>query len=393
MPLFRYTAVGPEGKTFKGVIDADSLPTAKERLRKQQILVTSLFPIQSKENQLILPPSLLLSFTREIAQLLKAGLPLYEGLVTIEEKYRKHKAHPLFLDLCDRLKEGASLSIALKRYPATFDQIYLSMVQAAEQSGNLAAVFVQLAELIARQQKLKKQLVSALAYPSFLGLFCFLIVCGLMFFVIPSMKELLEGRVLHPATAVILGISNWANAHVAFLIGMLCTMIGGIIFLFQNRRGKLWFYRFSLKMPFAKTLLIHSALVRLCRSLSMLLAGGVPMLDALSLSQRVVKSPLIEEAILTAQTRVGQGERISAAFRDAAILPPLVLRMLALAEETGKMEEAFFNLAEIYDEEMERHLSQLNAFLQPVLLITLGAIVGLVVLSILLPLTDVSSFN
>ena len=125
----------------------------------------------------------------------------------------------------------------------------------------------------------------------------------------------------------------------------------------------------------------------------MLLAGGVPMLDALSLSRDVVKSPLIEEAILTAQKRVGQGDRISAAFRDASILPSLVLRMLALAEETGKMEEAFFNLAEIYDEEMERHLGQLNAFLQPVLLITLGAIVGLVVLSILLPLTDVSSFN
>src|ERR1043165_7694069 len=107
MALYRYTAVGPEGKTIKGVIDADSLPTAKERLRKQQVLVTSVIPVQNKENQLLLPPALLLSFTREAAQLLKAGLPLYESLLTIEEKYRKHKAHPLFLDLCDRLKEGS----------------------------------------------------------------------------------------------------------------------------------------------------------------------------------------------------------------------------------------------------------------------------------------------
>jgi general secretion pathway protein F/type IV pilus assembly protein PilC len=393
MALYRYTAVGPEGKTIKGVIDADSLPIAKDRLRKQQILVTTVFPIVSKENQLVLPPTLLLSFTREIAQLLKAGLPLYESLLTIEEKYRRHKVHPLFLDLCDHLKAGSSLSIALKRYPATFNQIYLSMVQVAEQSGNLAAVFLQLAELIARQHKLKKQLVSALAYPSFLALFCFFIVCGLLFFVIPSMKELFEDRALHPITAAILSISNWVNQNVIYLSVTLLALPIGAVFALRNRTGKLRIYQLSLKLPFIKTLLLHSALVRFCRALSMLLAGGVPLLEALTLSRNVVKSPLIEDAIVKAQKRVGQGERISAAFQGSTILPSLVIRMLALAEETGKMEEAFFNLAEIYDEEMEKHLGQLNTFLQPALLITLGAIVGLVVLSILLPLTDVSSFS
>ena len=123
MPLFRYLAVSSTGKTIKGVIDADSLPVAKERLRKQQILVTTVFPLQSQQDQLLLDPSLLLSFTKEMAQVLRAGLPLYEGLLTIEEKYRRHKAHPLFLDLCDHLKEGGALSSALKRYPTTFDQI------------------------------------------------------------------------------------------------------------------------------------------------------------------------------------------------------------------------------------------------------------------------------
>lgn len=393
MPLFRYSAVSAEGKSLKGVIDADSLLVAKERLRKQQILVTTVIPLKNKQDQLTLPPSLLLAFTRELAQLLKAGLPLYESLTTIEEKHRRHKAHPLFLDLCDHLKEGASLSIALKRYPATFDRIYLSMVQVAEQSGNLAGVFDQLAQLITRQQKLKKQLSAALTYPSFLALFCFFIVCGLLFFVVPSMKELFEDRALHPVTALVLSISNWVNAHVVFLLTTLCTFLASFILAVRSRTGKRLLYELSLKLPFVKTLILHSALVRFCRSLAMLIAGGVPLLDALALSRNVVKSPLIEEAILDAEKRVAQGERLSAAFKGAAIIPPLVLRMLALSEETGKMGEAFYNLAEIYDEEMEKHLSQLNTFLQPALLITLGAIVGLVVLSILLPLTDVSSFT
>lgn len=392
MPLYRYNAVSPEGKTIKGVIDADSLLVAKDRLRKQQILVTAVIPLQNKQDQLALPPNLLLSFTRELAQLLKAGLPLYESLLTIEEKYRRNKAHPLFLDLCDHLKEGSALSSALKRYPGTFDKIYLSMVQVAEQSGKLAVVFDQLAQLITRQQKLKKQLFSALSYPVFLALFCSCIVCGLLFFVIPSMRELFEERSLHPITATVLAISKWVNDHVTFLIITFCTFLIGLALAIRSRHSQRYVYEFSLKLPFIKTLLLHSALVRFCRSLAMLLAGGVPLLEALSLSRNVVKSPLIEEAIVDAEKRVGQGEKISVAFKGATILPSLVLRMLALAEETGKMDDAFFNLAEIYDEEMEKHLAQLTTFLQPALLITLGAIVGLVVLSILLPLTDVSSF-
>ncbi len=392
MPLFRYFAVSSEGKAVKGVIDADSLDAAKERLRKQQVLVTNLSALQSKQDQLALPPSTLLSFTRELAQLLKAGLPLYESLLTIEEKHRRHKVHPLYLDLCDHLKEGSSLSQALKRYPSTFDRIYLSMVQVAEQSGNLPVIFEQLAQLITRQQKLKKQLTSALAYPSFLALFCFCILCGLMFFVVPSMAELFEGRSLHPITTIVLGISNWMNAHLIFLTTTLLTLICGVVICVRSRQGKTLLYELSLKLPLVKTLLLHSALVRFCRSLAMLLAGGVPLLEALSLARNVVKSPLIEASILQAEQRVGQGERLSAAFKGARLIPPLVLRMLALSEETGKMGDAFFSLAEIYDEEMEKHLEQLSTFLQPALLITLGAVVGLVVLSILLPLTDVSSF-
>ncbi|MBI2810779.1 MAG: type II secretion system F family protein [Candidatus Melainabacteria bacterium] len=393
MPLFRYSAVSAQGKTLKGVIDADSLPVAKERLRRQQVLVTTLIPLQNKRDQITLPPPLLLALTRELSQLLRAGLPLYESLLTIEEKYRRHKAHPLFLDLCDHLKEGAPLSSVMKKYPASFDRIYLSMVHVAEQSGNLAGVFDQLSQLISRQQKLKKQLISALAYPSFLAVFCCFIISGLLFFVIPSMKELFEGRALHPVTTLVVSISNWANAHVIFLIAALTTGISGILLCVRSRSGKRLLYEFSLKLPFVKTLILHSALVRFCRSFSMLMAGGVPLLDALSLARNVVKSPLLEEAIANAEKRVAQGERISAAFTGSAIMPPLVIRMLALSEETGKMGDAFHNLSEIYEEEMEKHLAQLNTVLQPALLITLGAIVGLVVLSILLPMTDMSSFT
>lgn len=393
MALFRYRAVTEGGKNLKGVIDADSLVVAKERLRKQQILVIDVLPIGGREKQLVLQKPMLLNFTRELALLLRAGLPLYESLVTIEEKYARHPCHSLFLDLCDRLKEGSSFSAALKRYPQSFDRIYLSMVQVAEESGNMADVIEQLFQLISRQQKLKKQLFSALAYPAFLASFCGLIVCGLLFFVIPSMKELFDGRTLHPVTMTVLAVSNAANNHAGSIVSVFLITMLAVVFLGRTPKGKMQLYQLSLRIPFVKTLLLHSALVRFCRALAMLLEGGVPLLEALSLARNVVKSPLLESAIEQAEKKVIQGERLSAAFQGAPLIPHLVLRMLALAEETGKMGEAFLNLTEIYEQEMEKHLGQLNTFLQPALLITLGGIVGLVVLSILLPLTDVSSFS
>jgi general secretion pathway protein F/type IV pilus assembly protein PilC len=393
MPLFRYRAFSAEGKNYSGVIDADSFNVAKERLRKQQILVTDLILLKSETHEITLPPPLLLLFTRELAQLLRAGLPLYESLVTIEEKYRKHKSHPLLIDLCDHLKGGSSLSTALKRYPKTFDRIYLSMVQVSEQSGNMAHVFSELAQLINRQQKLKKQLFSALAYPAFLGCFCVCIVCGLLFFIIPSMADLFEGRPLHPLTLAVLSISKWANTHIPFLLSSAVGLPLSAIFFWRRESTRLFVQQFSTKIPFLNSVILHASLVRFCRATSMLLTGGIPLHEALTLSQNVMKNLLLETAIKKVEVRIIEGQRLSAAFQADPVIPPLVTRMLATAEETGNMPEAFLSLAEIYEEEVEKHLAQLNTFLQPALLILLGAIVGMVILSILLPLTDVSSFT
>jgi len=392
MPLFRYRALTTDGKTIKGVIDADSLFVAKERLRRQQLLVTDVVPHGADQKKISLPSKFLLTFTQELAQLLHAGLPLYESLLTIEEKYSRHKAHSILLDLCDHLKEGHALSAALKRYPKIFDQIYLAMVQVAEQTGNMAVIFSQLAQLIERQHKLKKQLVSATAYPCLLGVFCVFLTLGLLLFVIPSMKELFEGRPLHPMTQIILSISDWVNANGANLAYALLLFIGAAGYFWQKGEGKKHFYRLCIKLPLVKTLLMQSALVRLCRGLAMLLTAGVPLLEALHLVKTVIKNPLLEQGVADAEKKIVRGERLSQSFKETVHIPSLVIRLVALSEETGKMQEAFLNLGTIYEEEVEKHLTQLTTFLQPVLLITMGMIVGLVVLSILLPLTDVSSF-
>ena len=266
------------------------------------------------------------------------------------------------------------------------------MVQAAEQSGNLGKVFDQLAQLLHRQQSLKKQILSTLTYPAFLATFCFVIICALFFFIIPSMRELLEGRSLHPLTLCVLSISKWANEHVYFLSTLFFSLPLLIWFTLRQPQTRIHLQKLSLQIPLFKTLILHSSLVRFCRSLAMLLGSGVPLLEALSLSKKMMNNLSLEKVIEEAEKKIIEGQRLSSALQAQSLLPPLVTRMLALAEETGKMEDAFLNLSTIYEEELEKHLAQLTTFLQPVMLMILGGIVGLVMLSILLPLTDVNSF-
>ena len=393
MPLFRYKALSDGGRKVTGVIDADSLDAAKERLLKQKILVTKLFSLDHSRKETALDGALLLSFTREMQQLLSAGLPLYESLLTIEEKYRKSPGHLLFLDLCDRLKEGTSFSAALKNYPKTFDTIYLTMIQSGEKTGSLPWVFEQLHQLITRKQKLKKQLVSAISYPLFLGSFCFLLIMGLLFFVVPSMKELFEDRPLHPMTSCVLACSQFVIGHAKSLVTLIIVLAGCFIFLFRQPYMKSLFQRQLLKIPLIRTVAMEAALVRFSRACSVLLLGGVPIVNALSLARSVMNHPYLEEGVEEAEKRIVEGKSLSQELKNSPHMPPLVVRMLAIAEETGKMPQMFQNIADIYDEQLEKNLAQILTFLQPVLLLTMGAVVGVVILAILLPLTDVSSFT
>ncbi len=393
MPLFQYKAIGDDGKQSKGIIDADSLFMAKERLRKQRILITSIVSLsESKSSRVILNENQLLSFTRELTQLLKAGLPLYESLVTIEEKQRSSKSHVLFADLCDLLKNGSSLSSALAKYPETFHEIYLSMVKSAEQTGALFDAFDQLTLLISKQQKLKKQLFASLAYPAFLGGFCLLVIGALFFFVIPSMKELFEGRSVHPLTHFVIGLSDFLNNYVVSIALVLFSSGFGLYLLSKQDSFRKRFSQFLLTLPYIKKIITQSALVRFFRAMNMLLDGGVPLVESLRFARKAVNNGALASLILEAEDKVVEGKKISQIFAGASFMPPLVVRMLTIGEETGNMSLMMRNMAEIYEEELDKDLLQLTTFLQPAVLLFLGAVVGLVVLSILLPLTDVSSF-
>ena len=391
MALYQYTALSKNGRKKLGLVNADSVELAKERLRKEDILVTKILSYKKKGEQLKISPSLLMSFTRDLHVLSRAGLPLYDTLLTLEEKYQRTKLHPIFLDLCDQVKEGLHFSDALQQYPKIFDAVYLSMIKAGEESGTLEKSFGELEKLIGQQQTLRKKLISSLIYPAFLGVFCLTVVAVLLFFLIPSMSELFEERTLHPMTEMVLNLSHFLNAHALTIFVIIGSGIFGVFSFFSRPKGKESLKRFLLHVPVVKRIYTEAVLVRFCKVFSLLFKGGVAMMDCLRLSKQVMKHPTFEHLVSNAELKVLEGKKLSEEFQKSPVFPILLVRMLAVAEESGRMAEMMNHLAAIYEEDIEQSLNRLTSLLQPVMLLFLGVVVAIILLAVLLPLTDVSS--
>lgn len=393
MPLFQYQAISDRGRKFSATIDADNLQEAKFKLIKRQVAVVRIDPLADKQlKKEKLSKTEILNLTREMERLLQAGLPLFETLSALEEKYRGQKPHRLLLNLCDQIRSGLSFSQALSRHPHTFDLLYASMVANAEKTGRLSHALHELAELLSRQLQVKKQLTSALLYPMLLCGFCLVVLSSLLFYVIPSLRELFDGRDLHPFTQIVFAASAFAcNAKLAlalFFTALLAAITA--TFFFPSWRERL--FSLAYRTPFFKTLLAKVAFVRFCRAVATLIDGGLPLVQAFAQARRVMRHPILEKIVAQAEEKISQGEPIHAPFQNHPLIPPLVPRMIGIAEEGGKIPFMMQQIAQIYEEDLEKTLTHFAAVAQPALLITLGLIIGFVLLSVLLPLTDVSSF-
>ncbi len=392
MALYRFDALDGQGKKTRGTIDAESLFDAKQKLLKRSVFITQIEALAQHKAKALLKKQEVLNFTRELSRLLKAGLPLYECLSAMEEKYRGQKAQRILLDLCEQVRSGRSFSAALAEHPKTFDLLYIAMISNAEKTGRLAQALEELSQLLAKQQHVRKQLVGALLYPAILFGFCLFVLSALLFYVVPSLQELFEGRTLHPMTNIVFAVSTFV-CHSKLLLSF--SILGFILLIFTFSLVPTWrtkAYCLTLRMPGLRHVFSKVALIRFFRATSTLLSGGVPIVTAFGEARRVVGHPILEGVIEKAEHAMTHGEQIHTPFVGHPLIPPLVPRMLGIAEKGGNLDGMMRQIAEIYEEDLERALAHFATVAQPVLLMFLGVIVGCVLLSVLLPLTDVSSF-
>lgn len=393
MPLYNYEAIDASGKKRSGLIEAQSEQEAKEKLRNQGAMVKKLTLRTSISKKQNLKGDNLVAFTLQLSQLLNAGIPLYESLLALEEQYRGEPCHRVILSLCEQIKAGQSLSQAMSNFPDSFDKLYRAMTAAGESVGALDTVLDKLSQLLQKQSKLKKQIITAMIYPAILASFSLLIILMLLGFVVPSIEGIFADRQLNGFTEFVLGVSRGFRNYWWIFFPLFAGLVAYIVYFVRSPEGKIWMERHMLKVPLIKTLIIQTCIARFCRTMGTLQQGGLPIIDSLRISREVMRNVVLEEEVKRAEGKIIEGSSLSAELMHSRYFPRLVPRMLAVGEESGTAIVMFNKIAELYEGEIEKSLDRVMALAQPIILIIMGSIIGVVLLSILLPLTDVSSFT
>lgn len=392
MPLYQYQALDGAGKKRTGLIEAQDERDAKLKLREQGLMVAALTTkstVSSKEN---LKGENLINFTVQLSQLVNAGVPLYQSLVAIEEQYRTEPFHRIILSLCDQIKAGKKLSEAMGAYPQSFDKLYCSMITAGESVGALNIVLDKLSQLLTKQNKLKKQIISAMIYPAVLATFAALVIALLVGFVVPSIEGIFADRQLNTFTEAVLGISRFLRTYWWVYIPAFIVLIAYAVYKLRTPEGKLWLQRTSLKIPLVRTLVVQAAVARFSRTMSTLQIGGLTMIESLRIAREVMGNVVLEDEIQAAENKIIEGSSLSVELANSPWIPRMVSRMLAVGEDSGTTVIMLNKIADNYEDDIEKTLERLMALAQPIILIVMGLVIGSIFLAILLPMTNISAF-
>lgn len=390
MPIFSYV-ISESKKTKKGMLRASSYEGAKQTLMGKKALLLELKEIKTDALSK-LKPSMVLELTKDIYHLLRSKLPLYDAMLSCEEKYAHSKTHLIVLFLTDQIEQGVSLSQALKKIGHSFDVVYISLIEAAESSGKLEETFKSLADMLQRRASIKAQLQKALMYPLCILSFASLMLFFLFWSLIPQLREFFTGKDLHPMTQFVVSVSDLLHAYapVMLLGGGLTALLLGKWF-FHRKQSQLR-QKMLLSLPLVSAIVTENNWLKCTQTLAALLFSNVSLQKALSLVRQMVTIEKFSAALGTAQERLEQGKSLTEMFQSNVTIPPILLRMLATAEQTGETATMLKHCADIFEVSLDKKLHQLNVYLQPILLVAIGAIIAFVILAVLLPLSDMGSF-
>jgi general secretion pathway protein F len=399
MPLFTYKAVNSLGETEVGTRDASTESALIEALHSEGYLPIrvapaksgSLFGWRSKQSKLSQKDIALL--TGELATLLESDLPLDKSLLVLmdltEDNLRLTK---LIARVLDKVKGGATLADALELQTGIFSKFYLNMIRAGEAGGNLGDVLTRLSEYLESSQELKDTVSTALIYPAILLVMSLASLFVMLTFVVPQFTEMFEsaGKALPVSTQIVVGLAEWLQSYWwALLISIVFISSYMTLQLADPITKKVWDGRF-LKLPLAGSIITNKETANISRTLGTLLGNGVSLLTALTIVRETVENLVLAAAIEEAEQQLKQGKHLSDALLDIGLFPKMAMQMIKMGEETGRLEEMLLRVATIYDKQLRVAIQRMLAFLEPVLIISLGLMIAGIIVSILLAILSVN---
>jgi general secretion pathway protein F len=404
MPVFEYSALDANGKSIRGIMDAESALVARRKIRN-----TGKFPVSIKEvhessagkqgRGFSVPklfrrvkPGETAIVTRQLATLLGAGLPLVSALDTLIPHMKATALKTILAQIKEAIVEGSSFAEALAHYPGIFSSLYYNMVKAGESSGTLEIVLDRLSDITEKQQILNSKIQAAMIYPVFMGFVGLGVLAFLMTVVVPQITAIFAdmNQALPTPTVVLIGLSTFLKSYWWALI-LLATAIFIAFQRFKaNEKGRYHWDKIQLAFPVLGNLSKKLAISRFARTLGSLLANGVPMLNALAIVKNISPNVLISNAVEHAAEDVGKGKGLAMSLGESDVFPNLPIQMIQIGEQSGELESMLGKIADIYENEVEISILKLTALMEPVIILVMAGMVGFIVISIILPIIEMN---
>lgn len=397
MAVFVYKAKKGPDQTVDGRIDADSRVVALARLDALGLSPISLEVENSaghrgRGRRRRVPVRDITVFTRQLAGLLRAGVPILRALTTIQQQSSNPAFRGVVDGIVDTVRDGSMLSEALGRYPALFPELYVNMVRAGESVGALEEMLLRLAEARERDDELRGRVLTAVAYPALvLGIGAASVFVILTFF-LPRILHLFDGMntVLPLPTRIVMAVSGVFAHSWGWLLAGSAAVGWGLYRYARTRHGRLAIDAAVLRLPLAGRFALDTDLVRFSRTLALLLAGGVPIERALALSAKTLVNRRLREAVTqVGEDTITRGASLADGFRRRPEIPPFLTNMMAVGEEAGRLDESLQEAAAFYQRELERDLRLMTTLLEPALILLVGAVVGFIIFAMLLPIFQI----
>ncbi|MEJ5360652.1 MAG: type II secretion system F family protein [Spirochaetota bacterium] len=411
--IFEYIALTSKGESVADIIDAPSEVIARQRLRANGLYIVK---ISKQDSEIAATPeistnifntiidrisyyiSLQLSakeistFSRQLSTMLKAGMPLLTSISTIIDQIENPIFKRAIIDIKTKVEEGSSLSNALERHHYIFNEMYINMIRVGESLGSLDNALERLADLEEKKNLLKSKVQSALWYPAFMIMFAIAVVTFLMVSIIPSLGRMFAelGKDLPIPTKIVMGISNFITS---FWYVIVIIIILGIYYFNRYKKteeGRRKLDELKLKLPVVSSLYKKILIHRFTYNLGILLSNRVDVIKSFEIVQRLMRNVLIEENIKKAAKMVQEGSSISNALSKEKFLPQYIIGMIAAGESSDTLDEMLLNIGKIYENEIELSINSMTSLIEPIIIVCMGFVIGLIVISVLLPIFEMN---
>ncbi|MBI5118599.1 type II secretion system inner membrane protein GspF [Candidatus Poribacteria bacterium] len=402
MPVFEYVAINNASKQIRGVLDADSPQIARAKLREMGLL-----PVHVGETRETAKPTREISlsdvfsrpktvdiamFTRQLAVLLQAGMPLVDALNAVLEQVENKRLTKVVYRVKESISEGAALSVSLAQHSRHFPRLYVNMVKAGESSGALEVVLFRLADYMEKQLALRRRVTSALLYPCLMTTVGFGVVVFLLTYVIPTITKIFMqlNRALPAPTIALIKVSGFLRGYWWLMFGLAAILVLALSRYLKTEIGGTAWDGLKLRLPIFGKLNRKLAAARFSRTLGTLAQSGVNLMDSLEIVKNIVNNRIIARSIDEAQENVRKGEDLAGSLQRGRVFPPVVTHMVALGERSGQLDEMLLRVADTLDDEVDTTLSGLVSLLEPTMIVAMAAVVGFIVLAVLLPIFDIN---